>query len=177
MRYGSREFAYAEPFASELVANRAFRAWVLSKTKFASVADEAQLLHEEMWAARKAANWWRSHYTESCRCDGCRGQETDLLAIFQDRTGRRFALHVEVKQPTDRFPAGKDQAGNYRIRARCWVEKPPRAILPHSDCATALLCSHAKLNEYADQLSKFDAVITFEESGRLFPASAPALND
>src|SRR4051794_18952485 len=165
MRYGSREYLYAEPFARALEADSAFRSWVLRQTKFAAYTVSARLLHEEMRAHRSesSASWWRSHFTERCRCQGCSGQETDLLAIFETATGKRFALHIEVKQPTDKFPTKKDQAANYALRAKCWTTSAPRAVLPHSDAATVLLCSSSKLQEYEPHLSKFGSVITFEE--------------
>ena len=116
-----------------------------------------------------SANWWRSHYAEKCRCHGCRGQETDILAIFETATAARFAVHFEVKQPTDKFPVDRDQAGNYALRAKCWAISAPKAIVPHSDAATALLCSASKLVEYASHLPKFGTVITFEDVARTFP--------
>lgn len=174
MRYGSIEFRYAEPFANALAVDAAFRAWVVGQTKFAPFAGEARLMHEEMLASRgkTSATWWRSHYTEKCRCRGCSGQETDLLAIFEVQKARRFALHVEVKQPADKFPTNRDQAGNYALRAACWVKASPNAVLSHSDAATALLCSAAKLAEYRPHLSKFGTIITFEEVAKAFPEAA-----
>lgn len=173
MRYGSTEYSYAEPFARALVEDHAFRRWVLSRTRFAQDAANAELQHDAMRAARSAASstWWRSHFTERCRCDGCSGQETDLLAIFERSNGTRFALHCEVKQPTDRFPSTKDQAANYAIRAACWTKNPPTSVLPHSDAATVLLCSRAKLRDYAAHIPKFNSVITFEEIAKQFPAA------
>ncbi len=176
MRYGSLEFAYAEPFANGLAADCAFRAWVLRRTKFACHAQNACLLVDEMRLRRSkaSATWWRSHFSEKCRCPGCSGQETDLLAIFATASGERFALHFEVKQPTDRFPADKDQAGNYALRAKCWSVSAPRAVVPHSDAATVLLCSSSKLQDYAPQLAKFGTVITFEEVRQMFPSATIA---
>jgi hypothetical protein len=169
--YGSLEYAYAKPFADALVNDLAFRSWVLKQTKFAAFAEEARLLHDEMRARRskKSATWWRSHFSEKCRCLGCSGQETDILAIFEVSTGNRFALHIEVKQPTDKFPNNKDQAENYLLRAKCWVASAPRAVLPHVDAATVLLCSFSKLQEYGDQPTRFNTVITFESIAASFP--------
>jgi hypothetical protein len=175
LRYGGLEFQYAEPFANGLVGDLEFRSWVLSQTKFGGVAQTATVLHKEMAAKRsaKAENWWRSHFSERCRCPGCSGQETDLLAIFEAPDRDRFALHFEVKQPTDHFPKGKDQAANYALRASCWVANPPAAILSHGDAATVLLCSQARLRGYGDQPRKFDSVITFERIAAEFPNWAP----
>lgn len=177
MRYGSLEYAYAVPFAEALVTNASFRSWVLARTPFANYGREARLRNEAMHALRgkSAENWWRSHFTEKCRCNGCSGQETDLLAIFE-ASDFRFAVHFQVKQPTDMFPAAKDQAANYSTRAQCWVTSPPKAVLPHQAASTALLCSATKLVEYAPHLAKFDTVLTFEEIAKVFPeATAPAM--
>jgi hypothetical protein len=173
MLYGSVEFSYAEPFANALVIDSAFRSWVLRQTKFEAVAEEARILHDEMRAQRseRASTWWRSHFTEKCRCPGCRGQETDILAIFETAKRTRFALHFEVKQPMDIFPTAQDQATNYALRAKCWVTSAPKAIVPHEDAATVLLCSTSKLPEYAPHLPKFGAVITFEMIARNFPSA------
>lgn len=146
---------------------------MLSKTRFATFSGRARLLQDEMRALRSsgAANWWRSHFTEACRCPGCRGQETDLFAVFEADKDVRFALHFEVKQPTDRFPPHKDQAANYALRAECWTKTPPKSVLPHSDAATVLLCSQSRLTDYTPHLPKFGSVITFEAVADAFPAS------
>jgi hypothetical protein len=173
MSYGNKELQYAEPFAEALVDNPAFRSWVLRQTKFAGFADQARLLHREMQAQRSAGAkyWWRSHFTESCRCLGCSGQETDLLAIFETATGHRFALHVEVKHPGDRFKDAGNQAASYPIRARCWATngKTPAKVLPHAAATTVLLCSSLKLIDYTEHIGHFATVITFEDIKRNFP--------
>ena len=172
MRYGALEFAYAEPFANTLERNAEFRSWVLRQTKFAESAESARLLHDEMRSKRSAvsATWWRSHFTEKCRCPGCSGQETDILAIFEAiPAGTRFALHIEVKQPPDTFPSQKDQAAHYALRAQCWAASAPGAVLPHSDATTMLLCSKSKLAEFAPHLPKFGSVITYEDIATRFP--------
>jgi hypothetical protein len=176
MLYGSVEFTYAEPFANALSADRAFRSWGLQRTKFSAFAEEASLLHEEMRAQRSgsSATWWRSHFTEKCRCQGCSGQGTDILAISEAATGMRFGLHFEVKQPADKFPAKKDQAANYAIRAQCWAKSAPKAVVPHADAAIVLLCSASKLADYAPYLPKSGTVLTFKEIARTYPEATLA---
>jgi len=162
MRYGGVEWTYAEPIARALQVSDRFRRWFLSQTRFRDQAFTSRLLHEEMKAQRSAAaeSWWRSHYTEKCRCAGCSGQETDLLAVFDDG-GFRFALHVEIKRPGDRFPAHKDQAGNYRLRALCWSKQPPTAVVRHEQADTVLICAESQMAEFAPHLAKFGSVLTF----------------
>jgi len=45
--YGPRELRYAAPFANALVDDIDFRAWVLSRTKFAKYAPGARVLDRE----------------------------------------------------------------------------------------------------------------------------------
>lgn len=171
MTYGASELNYAKPFADALVASADFRRWVLSQTKFAARAEGARLLHEEMLKARSrnVKSWWRSHFSEKCTCPGCHGQETDMLAIFEDEGGERFALHVEVKHPGDHFKEKGDQAEAYPMRARCWAAKPPAKVLPHSDATTMLLCSASRLCDYEHHLGHFGSVLTFETVAGQFP--------
>jgi hypothetical protein len=156
------------------LGDRAFGVWVLKQTKFANYADEAKLLHREMLAKRspRARSWWRSHYSESCRCFGCRGQETDLLAIFETATNLRFALHVEVKHPGDKFDEDGNQAAAYLARPRCWVRNPPPSVLPHTLATTVLLCSALKLPDYAAHLGHFEALISLEDVATKFPIAS-----
>lgn len=174
MDYGAQEFAYAQPFADTLASDGDFRSWVIGRTIFASQAQDAHLLDREMWATRAPGSktWWRSHYTEACRCEGDCGKETDLLAIFAGRDGYRFAIHIEVKRPGDRFGAG--QAKAYPIRAQCWITKPPRSVLPHSAATTALLCGETDLMGFGSNVSYFPTVFTFEEISRTFPLATRA---
>lgn len=174
MNYGHEELIYAEPFANALVNNPAFKAWVLSRTSFAPYANEARLLSDEMRAKRKLAKyWWRSHYTEACRCAGCSGRETDILAVFET-SEIRFALHIEVKHPFDRF-SKPDQAQAYPVRAKCWSmpESCPPKIVPHSMATTMLLFSENKRQEFQPHINHFDSSVTFEDIGMMFPEAVP----
>lgn len=164
MKYGSLEYQYAAPLAQALVDDTLFRRWLLSKSVFAEYAD-AHLLNSEMAAYRKnnAAEWWRFHFTEKCRCEGCRGKETDLLAIFEAKTGFRFGIHFEIKRPKDIFKKDGIQSRGYPLRAQCWIGNPPAKVLPHQMASTGLFFSEKKRSEYAEHLPNFAALITFEE--------------
>lgn len=170
MKYGSLEYQYAAPLAQALVDDAEFRAWVLSRSIFTDFAD-ARLLNVEMSAHRKnsAAEWWRFHFTEKCRCGGCRGKETDLLAMFESKTGVRFAIHFEVKQPTDIFKKDGIQSRGYPLRAQCWVATPPAKVMPHDRASTGLFFSERKRGEFIEHLPNFPTQITFEKIEKEFP--------
>lgn len=171
MGYGEKELAASLPIAQALESNPTFRRWFLEHTEFAESAGEARLLSNEMRALRSksSSTWWRSHYTESCRCLGCRGQETDLLAIFECAEATRFAVHIEVKHAGDSFRDNGSQAEAYPIRALCWASRPPKRILPHSKATTMLLCSAARLMDYSNHPQQFKTVMTFESIEAAFP--------
>lgn len=169
MAYGRHELAWAEPVAKALVDVPAFRDWLLCRAGLAISGQTARLLHEEMRANRspRARYWWRSYYTEACRCPGCRGQETDLLAVFEAAGDDRFALHVEVKRPGDKFK--NRQAAAYPLRAACWLKNPPRSVLRHKRAKTMLLFAENCRGSHGPHLIHFDACVTFEEIASKFP--------
>lgn len=176
MGYGRWEYVYAAPFAEALVNDPIFRSWVLRRTVFAEFADEARLLDQEMFLKRSPGTktWWRSHFQEACRCTGCSGKETDLLAIFHTKAAGRFALHLEVKHPGDDFKDG--QAAAYPTRANCWIAKTPEHVLPHVAATCGLLFSESRRDEYAPHLEHFPAKFTFDCIRQQFPNAAPSVD-
>jgi hypothetical protein len=170
MKYGSVEYTYAAPIARGLVEDPAFRRWVLSKSGFSRSSD-ARLLNKEMRSHRQnpTAEWWRFYFTEGCRCLGCSGKETDILAMFEETSGSRFAIHFEVKQPKDKFKPDGVQARGYPLRAECCVRKSPPKVLPHQNASTGIFFSEAKRSEYEPHLQNFQTKITFEEIEQEFP--------
>ncbi|UPK40866.1 hypothetical protein IVB18_50555 (plasmid) [Bradyrhizobium sp. 186] len=170
MKYGSIEYLYASPIARAMIDDPSFRRWVLSKSEFAEFA-EARILNREISAHRAnlTAEWWRFHFTEKCRCDGCSGKETDLFTIFENKSSLRFALHFEVKQPQDKFKSDGIQSRGYPLRAQCWARKPPAKVLPHHMASTGIFFSAQKRKEYEPHLAHFKAQITFEEIEQQFP--------
>jgi hypothetical protein len=167
LKYGPEEYRYARPIAGGLIDNAPFRIWLLEKTRFREDAKMAQPLHKEQKARRtvRAENWWRCYYVKnsSCSCGDCGERETDLLAIFSTPQDYRFALHVEVKSPHDKFSL--DQAKDYGRRANCWKgrEKAPRTVLPHDEATTVLACERSFVSKNANHASLFDTVVSFDE--------------
>lgn len=46
-------------------------------------------------------------------------------------------------------------------------------LLPHTEAATALLCSKLRLPDYAAHVGHFETVITFEDVEKNFPNASP----
>ena len=164
------EFQYAEPFAEALSDNSGFRKWVLGQTVFAKF-ENVRLLRDEMAKKRSPGTpyWWKHHYTHKCTCPGCDGRETDIFAIFETDTGFRFAVHIEVKHPEDKFKSSGDQASAYPVRAHCWAKQSPDRVPRHDDATTVLLFSEGKREEFSKHLDYFNTLITFENIDRAFP--------
>lgn len=162
MDKNSQEYRYAAPIAEALVTNPEFRHWLLTRTRFSKFSD-ARVLHEEMFARRSpsASDWWRSHFTETCRCQGCSGHQTDIFAVFES-SGVRFGLHFEVKNPADYFHRD-EQAQDYRLRAACWTKHAPKRVLPHDKASTVLIFSESARDKFSAHLTHFDTLITFEQ--------------
>lgn len=168
-RYGKNEWLYASPIADALVHDMTFRRWMICGTKFSSFAEDARLLWQEQKARRSASSetWWRSYWTGSSYQyhSECGERETDLLAVFETPAGFRFALHVEVKAPGDRF--GVDQARDYARRAACWKgrDRAPKTVLPHDDAACVLCCNEGFATAHPDTVKFFDSVFHHEQIG------------
>lgn len=171
MRYGANEYRYASPVAGALEQRNDFRRWLLGRTKFSLHAEGARLLCDQQRLTRSlsAENWWRSYWVSRAyeHFHECGERETDLLAIFETPNSFRFALHIEVKAPGDRF--GVEQAADYRRRANCWKgrDRAPRTVLPHDDAATLLLCDRGFAGRNAAKVAFFDTVFFHDEIGAM----------
>jgi hypothetical protein len=167
--YGHLEHEYACRFAEALLTDSEFRRFILGRTKFGGRGASRVLIDQMVVRRSKGAKfWWKNYFTESCRCFGCSGHETDVFAVIQDGAGECFAVHVEMKQPTDRFNPATRQGERYRMRAACWAGAAPPNVPPHTDACTIVVCSESKLEDFAQDLSWFDAVFTHEEIAEKF---------
>jgi hypothetical protein len=160
------EHTYCEPFAEGLAQDVAFRTWVLQKAGLGDFAISARCLWKKQCEQRPGAKfWWKDYYCHErrCICGGLAGRQIDVLAIFQDSTGRTIGLHVECKHPKDRF-ADADQAKGYRKRASCWGPegRNPRTVLPHGEAITVLMCDRNHRHAESDVIG-FDVVLYFDE--------------
>jgi hypothetical protein len=155
--YSTLEFRYARPLARAIVTQPEFRAWLLRRTKVASIARDLCPMPKLQATKRNTKDqkrwYWFNHFCrDTCSCqveqwlpeDG-RRTETDILIIFKEPTGSRIALHIEVKPPGEGWDDKKRkwQAETYRRRAECWATNPemrPPTVLEHRNFVTLLAC-------------------------------------
>ena len=61
-----------------------------------------------------------------------------------------------------------------QLSEKAAAKSAPKAVGPHDDAATVLLCSASKLAEYSPHLPKFGTVLTFKEVAETFPEATLA---
>ena len=160
--YSPLEFRYGRPLARAIMTRQDFRAWLLRRTKYASVAAESCPIPKLQAKKRKTKDhrrwYWFNHFCrDTCSCqveewkpeDG-RRTETDILIILTAPAGSRFALHIEVKPPGEGFERKLWQAETYPRRAKCWAttpEKRPPTVLEHVGFVTLLACGENLRND------------------------------
>jgi hypothetical protein len=94
--------------------------------------------------------------------------ESDLIVLFEEEAGRRFALLIEDKVDA---PIQPDQAGRYRLRA----EKDVRLGL-YAEYAV-ILCAPRFYIESRPDLSVFDHRVSFEEIAAFFLQTEPTVRE
>lgn len=174
--YGPLEHPYCEPVAEALANDSSFAKFFMERAGRGNWAESFSSLKDEQSRLRTSGDfWWKNVFcSESrCTCPNLRGREIDILAIFERGDGERLGMHIECKNPSDKFSKG--QAAQYRERLSCWTKpgKGPRTIPQHGSAVAILICAREHRHAAAD-LDQFDAVIFFDEiAERLsnYPAS------
>jgi hypothetical protein len=166
----SSEDDMCSAFAYELQNSQTFVAWLLDRTRFASLASGVRVLCEEQKQNRYSASapWWRHWFTSKCMCTGCLGgRETDIFVVFEATNKERFALHIENKMQKSSFTPG--QAAAYGVRAKCWERQ--RRFLDYSQSQTVLLAPTSFFANNADA-ALFDVFIPHEDIAKHCPTFA-----
>lgn len=158
-----REDDLCRAFAEALKEQPEFASWVLARTKFATHASNARLLHKEQMSIRPRKHWWRHwwcHVPELAK-----DRETDIFTVFELPGGARIALHIENKRDVSRFTDGQAQA--YAPRARHMLGKAD--YLNYGDFETMLIAAVAFRNRFPSDCSLFDVFISYEEIAGFVP--------
>lgn len=157
-----REDDLCAAFADALVDNPDFRLWILDRTPFAGVAQQARLLDGEQMAIRPRKRWWRHWW---CHVPALTHQrETDIFCVFE-AGDMRFALHIENKLGAGAFLPG--QAEGYRPRAD-YMSGQAR-FLNYGKSATLLLAPKAFVARCPADCALFDGVLFHEDIAAFIP--------
>lgn len=155
MRTSEKEFDHE--LALLLRDNPKFQEWFLGKTRFANRPSKCILSRSDHpWTTvtievKNAA----TGKTESIRRQG----ETDILVVFEDDSGERFALHIENKIAGGKFT--KHQPEGYPKRAEKWVGQEKYGN--YTEWETILVAPVEFKERLSEQASRFGVYISHEE--------------
>jgi hypothetical protein len=135
-----------------LTTSAAFRAWLWSKTKFSG--QNADLVLTEKWHQR----WYKNPVTKE-------ESETDILLIYADKNGDRYALHIENKPAHGKWRP--KQAERYRTRARDRMQ-----VGRYVDFEIILLAPTAFIMRHPVETALFDFTISYEDVSVFVPEFA-----
>ena len=172
--YSSRAQPFLDAIANAAFAGPEIRNWLLAGTKAASRWPAPVSLHEHQHALRPNtrqpfySNYWCGKDSRcTCRPEGSRALETDMMLFFENEDGDRLAVHVEFKAPGEKLSFGQAEA--YRMRAECWArgQYRPRSVMPHQHLVTVIFCATAE--HPAAELAFFDRVIAHADARDIIP--------
>jgi hypothetical protein len=169
--YGHKEHLYCEPVAEALASDMAFARFFIERAKVTDWDEDFFCLKSEQLRLRsKALFWWKNVFCSeySCQCSNLKGTEVDIHVVFEQSDGKRLGLHIECKNPDDRFHSG--QSARYRERLSCWgqPERGPKTIPRYDKAASILICERNNSHNPTD-LAEFDGVIFFDEIQKWIP--------
>ena len=172
--YSDRAQPYLDAIAQAAFASTAVRNLLLAGTPHVTDYANARCLDAEQFALRPNTkqpfycNYWCGKDSRcTCRPEGSKGLESDLMLFMENAKDRRLGLHLEFKAPGERLSFGQAEA--YRMRAACWASGRyrPRSVMLHDDWLCVIVCRRV---EHPDgELSHFERVIDHAEAATIFP--------
>ncbi len=144
--------------------NPDFQKWFLGKTKFAKRLSKCVLSRSDHpWTTVTIeVTSAVTGETERIRRQG----ETDILVVFEDDSGKRFALHIENKIAGGRFT--NHQPEGYPKRAEKWVGQEKYGNYTEWQ---AILVAPVEFKErFSEQAAKFNVYISHEEIAEHVPS-------
>lgn len=172
--YSGRAQPYLDAIGAAIFANGILRDWIVAGTRAdawrgaVSLHDRQRALTPKTQKQPFFCNYFCGLDSRcTCRPDGTKGLETDLMAFLQDAQGRILAIHLEYKHPREELSPG--QAAAYPMRAACWATGTyrPKRVMPHHDRLCVILCDPAF--HTASELAHFDRVISHTDAAARVP--------
>lgn len=162
MRTSEKELDHE--LALHLRDNPDFQKWFLGKTRFASRPSKRILSRSDHpWTTvtievKNSA----SGKTKRIRRQG----ETDILVVFEDNSGERFALHIENKIAGGKFT--DYQPEGYPKRAEKWVGQEKYGN--YTEWETILVAPVEFKERLSEQAARFGVYVSHEEIAEYIPS-------
>jgi hypothetical protein len=176
--YSAKAQPFLDALGAAVMVSPSVRNWLIAGTRHEAAYRDATSLHLEQAQARGGTkqpffcNYWCGHRIdgrEKCACSvpGSNAKETDALFLFQEGGGRKLAVHVEFKHPSEQLKPG--QAETYPRRAECWAtgRYRPRSLPEHNDWITVILAEDGRLHE--PELAWFERRIGHSQAASMIP--------
>lgn len=159
------EAALDEALARALFNRPRIAAWFLARTPFASETEVASCVFcrcDNPWSSVRLAipNAMTGEVEMLVR--QC---ETDVLAVFATRDGRRLALHIENKLAGGTFTPHQPEL--YQERKTQW--KGRDKLGAYTDATTVLIAPKVFYERLRDRAAIFDSYISHEEISEYVP--------
>ncbi len=140
-----------------------FSKWFLSKTRFSN-------LNAKYKWSRSDNPWGRFTFELENEETGkieqiTRDSETDVLVVFETRTGNNIALHIENKLANGTYT--QYQPDFYQKRAEIWRNN--KKYGNYSDFETVLVAPIEFYRNNFEASQHFDKFVSYEETGILLP--------
>ena len=162
-KIGEKELGHA--LAEAFRSDPAFVRWFMAKTKFAGL--------EPVYHGVRADNPWgtlrfsvRNELLNESR-EFCVESETDVLAAFDVNSGKRVALHIEIKIGA---LFATHQPEMYQARAWQWLGVPK--FFGYGDFETVIVAPNDYFAKHERKCRKFDCFVSHEDIAAFIPMFA-----
>jgi hypothetical protein len=146
-----------EAIANALVNDEKLASWFLGQTKFAQEAAKCVLVRaDNPWSK---VNLSHSPAEDATLVELSKECETDVLAIFETKDGRRLALHIENKLANGSFTPLQPEL--YRERLTQWRMKPKLGMYTEATSVLVAPLAFYQRNEPAAKI--FDSYVSHED--------------
>jgi hypothetical protein len=150
--------------AEALFGQPEFAKWFLGRTRFRDEAAECVFCRSDNpWSTVRLERPNPGSGELEVLSKQC---ETDVLAVFQTKDGRRLALHIENKLATGNFTHLQPEL--YKQRLQQWKNRPK--LGQYSDATSVLVAPEVFVARYRTQAQLFEAYVSHEELAQHVPA-------
>lgn len=150
--------------AQALLERPEFAKWLLGRTRFGGeIAECVFCRSDNPWSTVRLEMSNPTSGELEVLSKQC---ETDVLAVYETKDGRRLALHIENKLAKSSFT--HLQPDLYKQRLQQWRNRPK--LGQYSDATSVLVAPEAFVAQHKTQVQMFEAYVSHEDLAQHLPA-------